>query len=161
PEPHNKQVISLLREYVKVRLDLTARAISGTDLPNTIKRSNALQEELWQQAMIITAKDNNMVPTGLFIQALNDMIDNQRMRLAAVRNQVRAVVVLTLFCVAAVAGGFSGYARGADGRRTLLPTYIVSILVCGVILLILDLDRPGVGFLEASQQPMIDAAESL
>jgi hypothetical protein len=31
----------------------------------------------------------------------------------------------------------------------------------GVILLILDLDRPGAGFIEVSQQPMIDAVASI
>ncbi len=30
-----------------------------------------------------------------------------------------------------------------------------------VILLILDLDRPGAGFIEVSQQPMIDTASSI
>lgn len=161
PEPYNKQVITLLREYVEVRLDLTLKAIGGTDLPKAISRSNVLQEELWRQAMMLAATNDNVVPTGLFVQALNDMIDNQGIRLAAVRNHVPGTVVLALFCVAAVAGGFSGYARGLDGRRNLIPTYVVSLLVCGVILLILDLDRPSVGFLEASQQPMIDVAESL
>jgi hypothetical protein len=33
--------------------------------------------------------------------------------------------------------------------------------VAFVILLILDLDRPSTGFIEVSQQPMIDTAESL
>jgi hypothetical protein len=34
-------------------------------------------------------------------------------------------------------------------------------LVCGVIFVILDLDRPNVGFITISQQPMIDTAVSL
>jgi hypothetical protein len=34
-------------------------------------------------------------------------------------------------------------------------------LVSVVILLILDLDRPSTGFIEVSQQPMIDTAASL
>jgi hypothetical protein len=37
-----------------------------------IDRSNALQEALWQQAAAVSAKDSSMVPTGLFIQTLND-----------------------------------------------------------------------------------------
>jgi hypothetical protein len=34
-------------------------------------------------------------------------------------------------------------------------------LVCAVIFLILDLDRPNVGFVTISQRPMIDAASSI
>ena len=40
-----------------------------------------IQEALWQQVKALSAKDNNLVPTGLFIQALNEMIDNQGNRL--------------------------------------------------------------------------------
>jgi len=37
----------------------------------------------------------------------------------------------------------------------------MGLLFCGVIFLILDLDRPGSGFIEVSQQPMIDTAASI
>src|SRR4029079_4284284 len=42
------------------------------------------------------AQDNNMVPTGLFIQALNDMIDNQGKRLAALRPQTARSLLRSL-----------------------------------------------------------------
>jgi hypothetical protein len=35
------------------------------------------------------------------------------------------------------------------------------ILVCAVILIIQDLNRPLTGFIEVSQQPMIDTAASI
>ena len=44
---------------------------------------NNIQGALWQQVKALSAKDNNMVPTGLFIQALNEMIDDQGKRLSA------------------------------------------------------------------------------
>jgi hypothetical protein len=78
-----------------------------------------------------------------------------------VRNHVPDVVVLSLFAVAAIASAFSGYARSLDRQRSAMPSYIIALLVCGVILLILDLDRPSAGFIEVSQQPMIDTADSL
>lgn len=37
----------------------------------------------------------------------------------------------------------------------------MAILLSGVILLILDLDRPTAGFIEVSQQPMIDTAATI
>ena len=161
PEPHQAEVLKLLREYVKICLDITQRPISLTELTAAIDRSNALQEALWLQAKGMAAKDNGMVPTGLFIQTLNEMIDNQGKRLAATRNRVPNIVLLVLFGIAAVAGAFAGYASGLEARRTRLPVYIMGILVSAVILLILDLDRPGTGFIEVSQQPMIDAASSI
>jgi hypothetical protein len=161
PQPHRTEVLKLLREYVKIRLDITQRPVARDELAAIVNRSNALQEALWQQAMAAAAKDNAMVPTGLFVQTLNEMIDNQGKRLAALRNRVPNIVMLALFGVAAVANAFSGYASGLEKRRTVFPSYIVGLLVTAVILLIADLDRPSVGFIDVSQQPMIDTAASI
>ena len=106
-------------------------------------------------------KDTGMVPTGLFIQTLNEMIDNQAKRLTAHRDRVPNIVLLALYGIAAVASGFTGYASGIEARRSRLPVYITGMLICSVILLIQDLDRPGTGFIKTSQQPMIDTAASV
>jgi uncharacterized membrane protein YidH (DUF202 family) len=162
PEPRRKDVLALLRDYVKVRLDLAQGPATPALLAVAIEKSNLLQEQLWQQAMAAAASDTGMVPTGLFIQALNDTIDNQAKRLAALRSQVPNSVQLALFGIAVVVSGFAGYASGLKARRRFrLPVYVMGILVSCVILLILDLDRPGAGFIEVSQQPMIDTAASI
>ena len=161
PEPYRPAVLKLLQQYVKIRLDITQRSASRMELAAAIDRSNALQEALWQQAMAVAAKDNGLVPTGLFIQALNDMIDNQERRLTALRNRVPNIVMLALFGMAVIASAFAGYASGLEVRRTRLPIYIAGSLIVGVILLILDLDRPNTGFIEVSQQPIIDTAASI
>jgi hypothetical protein len=102
-----------------------------------------------------------MVPTGLFIEALNDMIDDQEKRLSALRNHIPNIVLLSLLAITAIACGFAGYASGIEPRRTRLPVYIMGALICGVIFVILDLDRPNVGFITIDQQPMIDTAATI
>jgi hypothetical protein len=109
----------------------------------------------------VATKDNSMVPTGIFIKTLNEMIDNQAKRLAAVRSRVPNIVLLALLCVAIAANAFAGYASGLDVRRTRLPVYFTGVLFVAVILLVFDLDRPGAGFIDVSQQPMIDTAASI
>jgi hypothetical protein len=161
PEPHRTESLKLLREYAQIRIDYIPTGKSFAELPTLIERSNNIQEALWQQVKALSAKDNNMVPTGLFIQALNEMIDNQGKRLSALRNYIPDVVLLSLFGIAAVACGFAGYASGLDPLRTRLPVFITAFLVCSVLFVILDLDRPNVGFITISQQPMIDTVASL
>src|SRR5215831_1024783 len=73
PEPHRTEILKLLREYTQMRVDYIPTGKSMAELPALIGRSNQIQEALWQQAKALAAKDNNMVPTGLFIQTLNDM----------------------------------------------------------------------------------------
>lgn len=161
PQPHRTETLNLLREYVQIRIDIIESGRSLAELKAFVDRSNAIQEALWQQAKIVAANDNSMVPTGVFILTLNEMIDDQGKRLATLRNRVPNVVLLALFGIAAVAGGFAGYANGLDPRRTRLPVYIMGLVVCSVILLILDLDRPSSGFIRNDQQPMLDAAATI
>jgi hypothetical protein len=54
-------------------------------------------------------------------------------------------VLLALFGIAIVAGAFAG------ARRSRLPVLVMGLLVFAVIMLIVDLDRPGAGFIEVSQ----------
>ena len=161
PESHRAEALKLLREYAQIRVDYIPLGRSFAELPDAIDRSNKIQEALWQRVKALSVDDRNMVPTGLFILALNDVIDSQGKRLAALRNYIPHVVWLSLFGMTAVACGFAGYASGLDPLRTRLPLFITAFLICGVIFVILDLDRPNVGFITISQQPMIDTVESL
>jgi len=161
PAPHNVETNKLLQEYVRIRLDITQRVVSTTELNAAIARSNEIQEALWQQAKIVASQDKGVVPTGLFILTLNEMIDNQAKRLDAFRNRVPNIVLIALYGVAIVASAFAGYANGLETRRVRLPIYLMALLVAAVILLIQDLDRPSTGFVKTIQQPMIDVANSI
>jgi len=161
PEPHRTESLKLLREYAQLRIDYIPTGKSFAELPALVDHSNNIQEALWQQVKAVSARDNNLVPTGLYIQALNEMIDDQAKRLSALRNSIPALVLLLLFAIAAVSCGFAGYASGLDPLRTRLPVFITACLVCGVMAVILDLDRPNVGFITISQQPIIDTVATL
>ena len=161
PKSHRAETLKLLREYAQIRVEYIPLGRSFAELPDAIDRSNKIQEALWQRVKAVSVDNHNMVPTGLFILALNDVIDSQGKRLAALRNYIPHVVWLSLFGMTAVACGFAGYASGLDPLRTRLPLFLTAFLICGVIFVILDLDRPNVGFITISQQPMIDTVESL
>jgi hypothetical protein len=161
PAPHNAESLKLLREYIQIRLDLAQSVPSPPDKTAATARSNAIQEALWQQVKAVAATDNAMVPTGLFIQSLNEMIDDQEKHLSAVANRVPNIILIALYGIAIFAGAFSGYASGLEVQRARLPIYAMAVLVAAMILLIQDLDRPDAGFIRASQQPMLDAAASL
>jgi len=102
-----------------------------------------------------------MVPTGLFIQSLNEMIDDQEKRLSAMTNRLPLVVVAALYAVCIMGIGFAGYGSGVESKRTRVPVHITGILVAAMVLLILDLDRPGSGFIRVSQQPLANAAATI
>src|SRR3954467_2094468 len=110
PEPHRAESLKLLRDYVQVRIDAFHSGQSFADSKAIVDRSNAIQEALWQQAKVVSETDKALIPTGLFIQSLNQMIDSQGVRLAVLRNNIPGVVLVVLYVLAAAASGFVGYA---------------------------------------------------
>lgn len=161
PAPYAPKILKLLQDYVQIRLDITQRVVSLQELETAIARSDAIQEALWRETQAVVAKDNAMVPTGLFVQTLNEMIDNQQTRIYAAMKRLPDIVVYGLYGVAAVALGFAGYASGLAAGRSRIPVYFLGLLIAAVMLLIQDIDRPNAGFINVSQRPMIDTAKSI
>jgi hypothetical protein len=161
PSPHNTECLKLLNDFVQARLDIAQRVPSPAELDAAIVRSSEIQKALWQEAKAVAERDKEMLPTGLFIEALNEMMSNQDKRLSAIRDRVPNIVFVTLYGIAGVASAFAGYASALGPRPSRLPVYVMIALICAVILMIQDLDRPLTGFIRVSQQPMIDTATSL
>ena len=161
PAPHAQECLKLLREYVQVRLGLPQKVSSPLELQAALCRSDAIQEELWLQVKEMAAKDNGMVPTGLFIQSLNEMINDHEKHLIALISGVPNIVMVVLYLIAVAASAFSGYAAGVEAQRSRGPMYVAMALFIAIILLIQDLDRPAGGFVTASQRPMQDVAASI
>jgi hypothetical protein len=161
PTPHGEESLKLFRDYVRIRISFAVREPTSEESVAALRRSKEIQEALWRQAQAASAKDNGMVPTGLYIQALNETFDNQQKRLTILRNRVPNIVFVGLYFLAVAALWLAGYASAIDRRRWRLPTYLAGALVAGVILLIQDLDRPSGGFITVSQEPMTDTAQAL
>ena len=161
PGPYGEESLKLFRDYVRIRVSFAEREPTSDEAGQALRRSREIQEGLWRQAQAAAAKDNAMVPTGLYIQALNESFDNQQKRSMIISNSVPNIVFVGLYSVAIAALWLTGYASAIDRRRWRRPTYVACVLVAGVILLIQDLDRPGAGFITVSERPMIDTQQAL
>jgi hypothetical protein len=161
PAPHDAEALKLFRDYVQIRVDMFRRPASAAEVEAAIRTSNVIQASLWAEVRQVVAKDKGMVPTGLFIQALNEVIDDQEKRVMAYNNRVPNIVIIALYMIAFVAIAFTGNGAGINARQSRAPVYVMGTLVAFVLLLIQDLDRPGAGLISASKQPMIDAAAGL
>jgi hypothetical protein len=155
PEPYQTEVASLLRQYVDARVDFFRDAVDEEHLKEAQNRAIQLQNQLWSKALGAVAKDDRVVITGLFIQSLNNLIDTQEKRLAAMENHVPESVLLLLFIVALVATLAVGYGCGLGAHRSFFSTTMMSLLIMLVITVIIDLDRPRRGLIRVSQNSMI------
>ena len=152
PEPQRSEVRNLLREYAA----LHARGVTAIMTSEVMTQSGVIQDRLWADAVVLGGQSPNSIVIGLFIQALNDMIDLDAARITAGRNRIPETIWMALYLVTILTMAAMGYQFGLTGTRSWAVTIILALVFAAVFLLIADLDRPQSGFLKVSQQPMID-----
>ena len=149
---------ALLRDYVDVRL----KATTGMPVEQVLRRSEEIHQRLWTEAVRAAAHDARSVPVGLFIQSLNEVIDLHAARvMAAVRNRMPLPVWIVLFSVGFLSFFAMGYQAGLTRGSRSPATAVLVLTFVSVISLVLDLDRPGEGFLRVNQAPMIDVQKMM
>lgn len=159
PEPAQRPILTLLRDYTSARIDLSVTSEPLT-FQRAIARSLDLQTKLWQQAVAVTAASPQSLPAYRFVASLNEMNNIHERRLVALSSHVPGEVMFMLVGVAAVAMGFTGYYAGiAGGWRA--ATGIMSIMLGVVLMLVVDLDRPTSGLIKVPFQALLDAAQGI
>ncbi len=159
PDPQGKEILGLLRQYIKVRVDYGA---AGNDLPRMmeLRRKGAqLQNQFWSRAVEYAKQDPNPVKAGLLLQALNQAIDLEAARWMAFHDHVPESVIYVIAIVGLLAALLVGFAFGVNGHRQILSMCALSLAITIVLAVIVDLDRPRSGFIRVTQQPMVELLE--
>jgi hypothetical protein len=157
PAPYNKDLTENLREYTNLCVTFGREADSG----KLESRYSELHRIMWNRANECQRTNPEMVPTGIFITAMNDLIDLHGERTANRKNRVPPTVYVLLFFAAGLGHVMLGLSSGLHGRRMDMSTILTTVLVSGVVYTILDLDRPLSGLLVNDQSPINELARSL
>jgi hypothetical protein len=157
PEPASSEIRELLRQYVPLRI----RTSSSDDLQGDIQKSQAILNQLWTIAEGVAKTTNQGDLVSTFIESLNDTIDLHETRVTAASARVPETVVLLLIVGSALTLGMVGFSAGLTRRRSLLSAAVLIIALGAVITIVVDLDRPREGFIQVSQQPLIDVQQRI
>jgi hypothetical protein len=158
PEPASSQIRELLRKYVPLRITVTDSA----DVQSDIARSIEIQNQIWAIAQEVARTTDKGDLVGLFIESLNDTIDIHETRITAgLYARVPETVLLLLVGGSALSLGMVGYSAGLTKRRSLLSAVVLVIALGAVIMIVVDLDRPREGFIQVSQQPLLDLQQQI
>jgi hypothetical protein len=103
----------------------------------------------------------NPVTTGLYIQALNDMIDSCGSREAALNRHVPELVLLLLYGTFLMTGCVIGFTAGLSGHRTTYVTYAMVGLIVVLVFIIIDLDRPRRGLIRIDHSSLEELQKSV
>jgi len=153
---------ALLSDYLDARVRASAIPLSDQAARQAVLADLGQQQAaLWRYATQAAEEDPNPVTTGLFIQALNDLIDSYGRRIAALDRHVPEVVLFLLFGTFLLTLGIVGYAAGVAGHRVSYVAYIMVALIVLLVFVIIDLDRPRRGLIQVSQSSLTELQSSI
>lgn len=149
-EPIRSQASLLLRDYVKARLDGFGKNATEALRADAAKRSKRIQDALWNDASA-AARQTPTPIVSIYAQALNDVIDIDSKRSAAVNNRVPFDIWLLLGALALTTSVIIGFGQR---ERSWLVTAVPILTTAIALSLIADLDTPTSGFIRVGQQSL-------
>lgn len=156
PAEQRSKSAALLKEYVAVRL----QAIKDRKLDSAIKRSEEIHGLLWAEATIAGNASPMSETVGLYIAALNNLIDLHEVRLqASLRSRIPFELWFGLTSLAMLSFAAVGYQSGLSTTRR-SPAMLILVLSFSIVLMMIaDLDRGQEGLLRVSQQAMLNVQQ--
>ena len=124
------------------------------------ERTTDLQGQIWTHASAIAADAPTPI-SGLLLSSLNEVLDLSTTRRWALEVRVPGYVVNMLLVLALLAIGLMGYYFGVSGVRYPVLSAFLCLAFTVAILLVLDLNRPRGGFIQAEQSPLIWLLEDM
>ncbi|MCP9236137.1 hypothetical protein [Lewinella sp. JB7] len=155
PEPYDRQAQTAIDEYIELRLRSAHVDLTHREERRVLNvETSALQQRIWDIGVAAADANPNPVKTGYFLQAVNEMIDAYGSRIDALQRHVPPAIFYLLFVFFVSTGGLIGYSSGLGERRSRAPALVLNLLICLLVFIIIDLDRPRRGVIQVRQDSM-------
>lgn len=155
PEPQRTEIRTVLREYVDQRLRW---ADGQKDGPG--QSDKELLDRLWRSTAAVQMQQAGQV--DVFLSYAGRIFELQAQRtMVRERSRIPGTYWAVLYVVAALALAAMGYHVGIAGTERSPALLAVAIAFSAVMMVIADLDRPGEGFVNVTQEPMVDLRKAL
>lgn len=160
PEPVRTDSLGLLIDYTEGAIQVSENPPQSEAERAADERQLAIEDELWRlNGRALAARPRDSAPR-LYTETLNEMIDAQTSRGAALRNQVPNAVLFLELIGAAIALGLLAAYLAILGRGT-IAVFAASFLVSVLLLITFDLDRPTRGFIEIPDDVLRQQLDSM
>jgi hypothetical protein len=152
-EPQRTRSLGLLRTYNDLAIRLTYEVPSSAAIRATAAEQGEAQRLLWRLAgEALDARPRDSAPR-LYVDSLNEMIDQQTVRLSGLNNRVPDAVLWLELLGAAVALALLALYISLHGKG-LAPIAAAALLVSFLVLVTFDLDRPTRGLIRIPATPL-------
>jgi hypothetical protein len=153
-EPQRSRSLALLRRYNDLAIQITYERPGSAALRATTAAEGGVQRSLWRLAGETLNADPVDSAPRLYVDSLNDMIDEQTVRLSGLNNRVPNAVLWLELLGAALALGLLALYLSVLGRG-LIPVAAAALVVSLLVLVTFDLDRPTRGLITIPAAPLL------
>jgi hypothetical protein len=159
-EPTRTRSLELLRRYTDASLKLSLAVPTTAKFRQVIAKEDGLQRQLWQLAGTALKTAPQDSAPRLYVETLNQMIDQQTVRVAALNNRIPSAVLALEVFGAAIAFGLLALYTAMHGRGA-TTVILAGVLVTVLLLIIFDLDRPTRGLIRVPDSPLVALRASM
>lgn len=154
-EPAAEEMKELLREYLPLRI-----VDDTSEVQANLERSTELHADMWAIQAEVARSGHSPDLVSAFGDSLAEVVALHETRVVAgLYARVPETVVILLLVGSALSLGMVGYSAGLKRRRSVLSAVIMVVALGVVLALVIDLDRPQEGFVNVSQQALLDVQE--
>ncbi len=155
-EPGSTALKETIFSYAKTRAVPTGHMLSNAERAEILKNTLQAQSKLWP-ALENALKQVQGKPgaiEGSIVAAVNDVLDMHTIRLAAISDKLPTAVIWMLIFISSTTIAVTGFNAGLSGKISRWRTTALALTIIGVMLIIIDFDRPGDGFIRVNQQSL-------
>lgn len=150
------EALALLREYVDHRAAEGSITLAENERRReALARAQQAGARLCELAQRAVEHDQSPVRSGLFVQALNGMLDAFATRESVLERHVPEAVLWLLFLILMLTSATLGFSSGVGGHRPPGLTLMLSTLLVLVTFLVIDLDRPRRGLIQLQRDDLV------
>lgn len=133
--------------YLNSRRDYYLLDNNEEKLNNSLKQSAVASEKLWRRATFYAKDKDYFIHSNMMLPALNAMFDSASKSNMVLNSKVPETIVYLLLCFSITISFFIGYNSGLEKKINTKFVTGFCFLVCIVIFITLDLDRPRRGLI--------------
>lgn len=159
-EPIRTRSLELLRRYTDSSIALSQEIPGSAAAKAEIAEGGRLQRSLWRLAGEALAGSPTDSAPRLYVETLNEMIDLQTVRVAALNNRVPTAVLVIEIVGAAIGLGLLALYL-AILSRGVITVVLAAAFVSVLLLITFDLDRPTRGLVTVPDTPLVALRASM
>jgi hypothetical protein len=150
-EPGGKALQETILAYAKTRAISREHSLSHAEIMEILNNTIQAQEKLWPTLEKALMQGKLGAIEASIVTAMNDVLNMHTIRMAALFDKLPKAVIWMLIFISAATIAVTGFNAGLSGKISRWRTATLALVMTGVMLMILDYDRPRDGFIRVSQ----------